>query len=97
MGSDDLGISNGSLFDSCPLLPLTANGPVGAEYCATEIFGNEIATFVTSDSIYRETLYNIVIPYDESLGVRVASHMAEIGNCTDDPWVYFRERLIVSF
>ena len=93
---DDLGISDGSLVDYRPLLPLTISGPAEASYNATEVFGEEIATFVTSDSLYRETLYNIVIPYSESLRARVASHMTEIGNCTTDPWVYFRERLIVS-
>ena len=87
---------DGSLDVGCPLLPITAVGTVGVAYSATEIFGEEIATLVTSDSIYRETLYNVVIPYDVSLCDRITSHLSSANMRSVDPWVFFRERLIVS-
>ena len=90
-------MTEGSLETGCPLVPITAAGTVGVAYSATEIFGDEVATMVTSDSIYRETLYNVVIPYDVSLKSRILAHLTKSGLCTMDPWVFFRERLIVSF
>ena len=77
-------------------MPITAVGTVGVAYSATEIFGEEVATLVTSDSVYRETLYSVVIPYDVSLKDRILAHLTQSGMCTVDPWVFFRERLIVS-
>ena len=79
-----------------PITAVGAVGTVGVAYSATEIFGDEVATLVTSDSVYRETLYNVVIPYDVNLRDRILAHLTRSGMCTVDPWVFFRERLIVS-
>ena len=89
-------MTDGSLDVGCPLLPITAVGTVGVAYSATEIFGEEIATLVTSDSVYRETLYNVVIPYDVGLKDRILAHLSVSNSSNLDPWVFFRERLIVS-
>ena len=85
-----------SLDVGAPLLPVSAHGLVGVSYTATEIFGTEVATFVSSDSVYRETLYTVTVPYDESLRDKVISHMNEGDLCAIDPWVYLREKILVS-
>ena len=81
---------------SSPLLQLESIGDVGSEYHATEIFGEEVATLVNTDSVYRETVYSVAIPYSNSLRDKVLDHLTKRDLCTVDPWVFLRERILVS-
>ena len=90
MNSSEIGVQCGSLDLGAPLLPMSVQGTVGVNYTATEIHGSEIATMVNSSSIYRETLYTVSLPYDPSLLEKIGTHLSNVNNCVDDPWLFFK-------
>ena len=95
MNSSEIGVQCGSLDLGAPLLPLSVRGTVGVNYSATEIHGKEVATMVNSSSVYRETLYSVCIPHDPALLGKITSHLSNVNNCVDDPWLFFRRRILV--
>ena len=97
LDSTEIGVQCGSLDVGAPLLPLSVQGTVGVNYSAIEIHGTEIATMVNSSSVYRETVYSVSIPYDASLLDRIRNYLSGVNNCIEDPWLFFRRRLLVSF
>ena len=76
---------------------MNVHGTVGVNYTAAEVHGTEVATMVNSSSVYRETLYSVSIPYDPTLLDKITMHLSNINNCVDDPWLFFRRRILVSF
>ena len=67
-------------------------------YNFTEIFRREIGALVTRDSLYRESLYTVVVPSGlpthGSLGDLMASKGVDYGS--SDPWEFIRRHVLVS-
>lgn len=67
-------------------------------YNFTEIFRREVGAFVTRDSLYRESLYSVVVPSGlpehGSLGDMLVSKGVNFGS--SDPWDFIRRFVLVS-
>ena len=67
-------------------------------YNFTEVFRREIGALVTRDSLYRESLYTVVLPSGlpehESLGALMSTKGVEYGS--SDPWDFIRRHILVN-
>ena len=95
--SFDLGIGDDSTLQSWDtyVCPAEFKGP----YNFTEVFRREVGALVTRDSLYRESLYTVVVPSGLpthiSLGDLMASKGVNYG--TSDPWEFIRRHVLVSY
>ena len=68
-------------------------------YNFTEVFRREVGAFVTRDSLYRESLYTVIVPSGLpghiSLGDLLASKGVNYG--TSEPWEFIRRHILVCF
>ena len=78
-------------------MSLGLDGQIGSQYDSTEIYGDEVATLVTSDSVYRETIYNVVLPYKRSLIDNAYAYMLQRDILNVNPLLFLRERIKVGF
>ena len=67
-------------------------------YNFTEVFRREIGALVTRDSLYRESLYTVVLPSGlpehESLGALMSTKGVDYGS--SDPWDFIRRHILVN-
>ena len=77
------------------MCPTEFKGP----YNFTEIFRREVGALVTRDSLYRESLYTVVVPSGlpghVSLGDSMASKGVTYGD--SDPWEFIRRHVLVCY
>ena len=61
-----------------------------------ELFSDEIATLLSDHSLYRESSYQLLIPYDATFIPRVLGYVRG-SSSSADPWGYLRFELSVSY
>ena len=62
----------------------------------TEVHGTEVGVLVSGDTLYRETSYSVLLPYDSGLIPRIMGHVRSISCNGIDPWDYLRMHVSVS-
>ena len=92
----ELGIVPGTLELGSPAEVVSGLGAMGGSYGGAEVFSDEIATLLNDYSVYRETSYQVFIPYDVLFIPRVLGYVRSISPSVD-PWGFLRGQLSVSY
>ena len=92
----EMGVASGSI----DLLTPQENWNVSSSFdvptgCA-EVHGTEVGALVSNDTLYRETSYMVLMPYDSGLIPRIMGHVRGISCHGIDPWDYLRMHVSVS-
>ena len=61
----------------------------------TEVHCNEIGVLVSHDTLYRESLYTVLLPGDMEFLSRVLSYVRGLSSYGVDPWDFLRRHLSV--
>ena len=93
-----MGIEPGTLNLSSPAVVVSGLGGMGGSYDGVEVFSDEIATLLSDHCVYRESSYQVYLPYDSTFIPKMLGHVRSV-TCSQsaDPWGYLRTQISVSY